>query len=341
MQMMTSVAINAPTIFMMQLNWMYTWVTDMISMGTAAPLVASVSYGWNENQECQDILHDIKICAAHGWNSTQYVNATDFQMAKFGATGHTLLASSGDQGAPGDENVDCSLDNQLALYPLYPSSSAYITSVGATAVGGAKVANIGPVPHRGALSLPCTTALLNCTKGPQTEVACYTDVCDFTTGGGFSQLDATPVWQQSVVQAYLKSGVKLPPSTKFNASGRAYPDVSAVGQNIMTIQSADWYITGGTSASSPLLAGVMTLMNNYLLNNNKAPLGFVNPLLYKMAAAAPQTFNKVQFGNNYCTEDACCHYGYIVPSDGSYNPVTGLGTPNVGEMLKYIQQNLH
>ncbi len=43
-----------------------------------------------------------------------------------------------------------------------------------------------------------------------------------------------------------------------------------------------------------IVAGVFTLINNWLLNNGQAQLGFVNPLLYKMAAAQPNTFNRTQ-----------------------------------------------
>ena len=35
-------------------------------------------------------------------------------------------------------------------------------------------------------------------------------------------------WQHSAVKGYLKQTSKLPPQSKFNASGRAYPDISAV-----------------------------------------------------------------------------------------------------------------
>jgi len=341
-QMLTSVAINATTTFFMQQAWMYTFSTDLITMGSAAPLVVSVSYGWNEDQECNDVLHDLKVCKSNGWNTLQYINNTDLQFVKLGATGHTMLVSSGDQGAPGDENADCTKDNALALYPQYPASSPYVVSVGASAVAGTKAANIGPVPHRGALKEPCGAPLLNCTRGPGPiiEVPSYTANADFSSGGGFSQVLPQPSWQQAAVAHYLQSGVVLPPTSKFNSTNRGYPDVSAIGQNIMTVQSGDWYITGGTSASAPITAGIMTLLNNWLLNNKKAPLGFVNPLLYKMAAAQSNTFNKITWGNNYCTEGACCKYGYTVPSDGSWNPVTGLGTPNFGNMLAYIQQNL-
>lgn len=79
----------------------------------------------------------------------------------------------------------------------------------------------------------------------------------------------------------------------------------------------------------------MTLINDARLNAGKAPIGFWNPVLYKMAKECPKCFNKVTSGNNRCTEGTCCEYGYYVPSDGSLNAVTGWGTPNVGEMLKF------
>jgi hypothetical protein len=53
-----------------------------------------------------------------------------------------------------------------------------------------------------------------------------------------------------------------------------------------------------------------------------------------------KAFNLITSGNNKCTEEACCTYGYVVPSDGSWNPVTGLGTPNFGNIIKYLQANL-
>jgi len=163
----------------------------------------------------------------------------------------------------------------------------------------------------------------------------------FTSGGGFSQVNPMPSFQSAAVKAYLSSGIALPPSTKFNSSNRAYPDIAAMGQNVVIVMNGQYVVTGGTSAATPITAGVMTLLNNYLFNAGKAPLGFPNPLLYQMAAdTSADAFNLIQSGNNKCTEVACCKYGFMVPSNGAWNPVTGLGTPNYGNMLKYIQQNL-
>jgi len=349
-QMITSIAQGASTSFFMQQAWMYTFVTYLLGLGTAAPYVISVSYGWAENNECSDVLHDIAICTQHGWSNNQYIQNTDAQFMKWGTTGRTFVVCSQDEGAPGETNDDCSLDGSLALYPEYPATSAYVLTVGASAISGSGN-NIGsslkhvydgrdkaaePEPE---LAPICTR--FNCSRGQLSEVPSMLQNAIFTTGGGFSQVNAMPAFQQAAVKAYLSSKIALPPSTKFNASNRAYPDISAMGQNVIIVMNSQYAVTGGTSAATPIVAGVMTLLNNYLLNNGKAPLGFPNPLLYQMAAAeGANAFNLVQSGNNKCTEEQCCKYGFLVPSNGAWNPVTGLGTPNYGNMIKYIQQNL-
>ena len=94
-------------------------------------------------------------------------------------------------------------------------------------------------------------------------------------------------------------------------------------------------MTAGTSAATPIIAGIVTLLNDFRLNNGKKPLGFLNPLLYQAAAANPATFNSVNSGNNKGTIGTVCTYGY-----GAWNgwsPVTGLGTPNYQNLLNYIK----
>lgn len=96
---------------------------------------------------------------------------------------------------------------------------------------------------------------------------------NFTSGGGFSQIEPRPSYQQAAVEAYLNSGVTLPPSTKFNSSNRAYPDLAAIGQNNLIVINGEWSVTGGTSAATPITAGIFTLLNDYLLGVGEAPLG--------------------------------------------------------------------
>ena len=52
----------------------------------------------------------------------------------------------------------------------------------------------------------------------------------------------------------------------------------------------------GTSASSPVFASMVSLVNDRLLNAGKPPLGFLNPLLYSDKATA--MFNDITEGSN-------------------------------------------
>merc|ERR1711988_1227993 len=99
-------------------------------------------------------------------------------------------------------------------------------------------------------------------------------------------------------------GVTLPPATYFNASGRAYPDVAAMGNNFLVYinQEGGWQPVGGTSCSSPTWAGVAARLIDISIAKTGKPLGFMNPLLYKMHLEMPQAFVDVTKGDNKCTE---------------------------------------
>jgi len=155
----------------------------------------------------------------------------------------------------------------------------------------------------------------------------------WTTGGGFSISQAVPAYQANFVHHYMNF-TTLPPANTFNPSGRAYPDFSAVGHNVMIalgqiLQSAD-----GTSAAAPIFAGIVSLLNEYRAMNNMPPLGFVNPLFYKIAARNPAAFNDVVIGQNRCGTyvfpspkvSLCCSQGFI--AETGWDAVSGLGTPN-------------
>ena len=48
----------------------------------------------------------------------------------------------------------------------------------------------------------------------------------------------------------------------------------------------------GTSASAPVFAGVVALMNQYLGGSSAQGLGNVNPMLYQLAVSNPTAFPK-------------------------------------------------
>ena len=99
-------------------------------------------------------------------------------------------------------------------------------------------------------------------------------------------------FQSAVVQQYLRTpNLFIPPSKYFNAANRGYPDFSAVGSRLLTIDRGTVTIGAGTSAATPIAAAMIALLNDARALNNKTPLGFLNPMLYKMYSDNPATFN--------------------------------------------------
>jgi len=243
--------------------------------------------------------------------------------------GISLISASGDSGANGRTDPDCSENH---LNPPYPAASPFITSVGGTQIdSGDGKANL-PNPPPG-----CNGQ--NCASGGTEEAVSY-DQANYASGGGFSWVASMPSYQAAAVGQYLASGVALPPAAYFNAGGRGFPDVAGLGSQVLIIDGGSIEPVGGTSCASPIFAGIISLLNDYVITNTGAPLGFLNPLLYKMAAANPLSFQDIVKGDNICTEDGCspsCK-GYLCTK--GWDPVTGLGTPNYAQMLKYLQATL-
>ncbi len=115
----------------------------------------------------------------------------------------------------------------------------------------------------------------------------------FTSGGGFSNYTAAPSYQTTAVKDYFASNGIRPPNNKFNATGRGYPDVSASGGMTLIVLGGTPQWNGGTSASTPIFSGIVSLLNDYRLNNNKKPLGFLNYILYDMGENFPQAFHPI------------------------------------------------
>lgn len=114
------------------------------------------------------------------------------------------------------------------------------------------------------------------------------------SGGGFSNYWTQPDYQSDAVAKYLDflgdtySGL-------YNASGRGFPDVAAQAYNYQIVNGGSTEGVAGTSCSSPLFAGIVSLLNDELLAAGKSPLGFLNPWLYSTAASA---FTDITSGNN-------------------------------------------
>jgi len=291
---------------------------------SSAPLVVSMSWGWPEPNQC-----DVGNCTGDE-TSKEYVNRTNIEFQKIGLRGITLLAASGDQGAPGDSNPDCSINGKKALSTIFPGASPWVISVGATMLSNSSTSDYDEVEADG----PPICSKFTCATSTTEEVCTYPDAL-ITTGGGFSDYVPLPSWQSSVVNAYLTSGVTLPPAKDFIKTNRGFPDVSALGHNYLIDLSDQFIQVDGTSCSSPVFGAIISLLNSYRLTNKKSPLGFAVPLLYQAYAADPTTFTDIITGNNKCTENCCAKYGYEAAK--GWDPVTGLGTPIFPKLLKFVQ----
>jgi kumamolisin len=136
------------------------------------------------------------------------------------------------------------------------------------------------------------------------------------TAGGVSQLFSRPSWQN--VQ-----------SSAGQADRRLVPDVAAVADpftGVKFVFRQQVVVGGGTSQAAPVWAGLAAVINQLLNDGALAPLGDLNPLLYEVAeGSAVPGFRDIEFGGNA-----------ISPGGSGYDMVTGLGSPNIENLVKNI-----
>jgi subtilase family serine protease len=303
-------------------DWQFEFANHVLSLADGKiPEVMSISYAWYELDQC-DISPGVKPCTGVPVpaGSAAFVAATNALYAKIGARGISMLSASGDSGAHGRTDPGCT---DAKTRPDYPAASPYITAVGATELQGGTT--------NSAFKAPICKATLKCASGGTEVVASNKMLAFFSSGGGFSTLTPMPAWQKTVVEAYTKSKPvwPLPSAADTNYSNYGFPVLSALGHNFYVEVGGQVQAVDGTSAATPLVAGLITSMNGWRKANGKPTLGFLNPLLYAVYDKDPTAFNDVTVGDNSCTESACpcpakTGFGAIKGWDAS----TGLGTPN-------------
>ncbi len=191
---------------------------------------------------------------------------------KLGLQGTTVVVSSGDDGVGKDMYCAPGRDG-LIFYSTMMSECPYVLSVGSTQLDRPAGAPNPPAPFE----------TLN-------EVA----TTGFASGGGFSNVFGVPSWQKSAIDAYFAQ-VKLPfkayhhyvvdndfssvDGGLFHHGGRAYPDIAAVGKRQVVYAGGLWYLVGGTSLSAPVVASMVTLINEARLAAGKGPVGYFTPTL--------------------------------------------------------------
>ena len=310
-------------------GWMFSWATDFFNR-KRIPYIVSISWGWNEDDQCS---LGTGIC--NNENSQEYVRRANYEFMKLAARGVTILVSSGDAGSPGRTDEICQPINNQTMNPVFPGSSKWVTSVGATYLVAPKL-NSGNSSARTPVCRKEDCAQGNVERG----VTIAHQEMFWTSGAGFDRWEQTPAWQYHEVLSYLNSGVEFPAQTYWNRGNRAYPDVSAIGHNCAVNEGGFWSPNDGTSCSSPVFAGVLAILNDHQMKQGKPRIGFANPLLYTMSKSDSSTFHDIAHGNSSCTEMECCgpNYGFVA-RQGGWDPVTGLGTPNVANMLAWLDKH--
>jgi tripeptidyl-peptidase-1 len=279
------------------------------------PYVHSFSYAGHEEY----IYNDITLSYAQNINE---------EFIKAGLRGITLLFAAGDGGV-GTRLAYSSPSFCENYSPTFPASSPYVTAVGAT---------------QWSTSYTTWCDQTNSCQQVKEIVSMSDRGGGITSGGGFSTFFPMPDYQKAVVNSYLNNPISnLPPSSCFNSSGRAYPDISVVGSNYIIFYNGVPMPVSGTSASTPVFAAMVSLLNDVRLNAGNPPLGFINPLLYQLYEQDPSYFNDIVVGNNRCSQQSISYLGvfYCCPNGFNaapgYDSVSGLGSPRFDKLYSYIQ----
>ncbi len=245
----------------------------------------------------------------------------------------TVFASSGDGGTT--NNFKEPVKNPAVIpYPSveWPASDPLVTGVGGTylctdAVTGTSVDSVSPP--------------VNCqVNPPQREIGWI------ASGGGYSILFPRPSFQNALPagSTFVGSSVGAPPP---NTNMRGVPDIAYQASSrtgvlvYMTLGatttsgtgcgganpcSIGWYVVGGTSSGSPQWAGLIAIADQMAGRD----LGYINTALYQIAsnpAKYASDFFDVTTGSNQLTSIP----GYS--ASPGWDAVTGLGTPNVANLL--------
>jgi hypothetical protein len=239
------------------------------------------------------------------------------------AQGITWVACTGDTGAAGCEYQ---LRDQVGISGVAINAPASVPEV--TAVGGTTFAE-----GTGKYWSSTNQADLSSALSYIPEVG-WNDTAPGTflnaTGGGISNVFARPTWQ---------TGPGVP-----NDNARHTPDVaftaSGVHDPYLIIQTGTVVPTGGTSASTPFFAGMLALLNQYVVSSGiqaHPGLGNINPRLYQLAQSTRGVFHDVTAGTNIVpckmgTPDCTTgRYGYN--AGPGYDHVTGLGSIDAANLL--------
>ena len=273
-------------------GWWGEETLDVEAVHTMAPGANVVYVGAPNNYQDLDAalnhvvskrLADI-VTNSYGWNTEAlppgFIKPYNDTMLQAVLEGIGLYFSSGDNG---DETFGGPASTATVDWP---ASSPWVTAVGGTSLAVAKDDS-----YQFETGWGTKRNRLNCDGLLRTagNAWCGSETYLYGAGGGTSRLFAEPDYQQGVVPAALANRWR----SQTGQAGRVVPDVAAVGdpttgmlvgqtQSFSDGAYYDEYRIGGTSLSSPLMAGVMAVAQQKAGHT----IGFANPVLYRLPSAA-------------------------------------------------------
>jgi tripeptidyl-peptidase-1 len=145
------------------------------------------------------------------------------------------------------------------------------------------------------------------------------------SGGGFSQYFPRESWQDGgVVDGYVQTlGDHL--DGYYNARMRAVPDISAIATLFQTIIAQQSTMLDGTSASAPVLASMIALINEERVRAGKGVLGWLNERLYSREVQAVLQDVTGGVSKSCVFADGGEPGGW--PAKKGWDAMTGLGVP--------------
>jgi kumamolisin len=238
------------------------------------------------------------------------LQALDNIFIQAAAQGQTVFAAAGDTGSDG-----CNSGGALPQAVLSPASDPYVAGVGGTTL----------TLSGGLYSSEITWNDLPTHSNP------------IGTGGGNSSYFGRYSWQVGLNMP--NNSLRLVPDVAANAdpyTGYSVYCTSAVliNKGGCSGTGTSWVDFGGTSAATPLWAGILADVNGYLLANSLAATGWVNSALYQLLGSS-QTytpFHDVTSGNNNVDYSSG---GFN--AGACYDEVTGVGTPDAWNIARDIQ----
>jgi len=247
------------------------------------------------------------------------------------AEGITWLSASGDSGAADCEDQNGYYTSAITRASVdMPSSLPWVTGV-----GGSEFNEGNGSYWNSTANSNYSSARSYVPEGAWTDenfIAQNQQQGFASGGGGASWYFSKPTWQ---------SGRGVP-----NDGSRDVPDVSLTASwfhdPYALITGGTFEPNGGTSAATPTFAGIIALMNQYLVAvgaQSSPGLGNINPALYALAQMAPNAFHDINSGDNVVpcvmnsTQD--CTTGFFGYTAGpGYDQVTGLGSVDAYALAK-------